>query len=308
MIRGAAVGVAVLVLSTPLPAWAQVLEMPAGARLMQDQSTDPDSYLLPTAAWDGRLPTLSVEGAVNRQAWRIEGAGLSTLQVLAPLRDQLHEAGYEILLECETEACGGFDFRFSTEVLPAPAMYVDLGDFRFLAAQKEDEAVGLMISRTSRDAFVQVIRAAPSDAPPLAAAAAAGSRGTMAPEPDNFGALLDTEGRVILSDLGFETGSAQLGAGPYASLGALADYLALDENRTVALVGHTDSQGPLDGNITLSRRRAGSVLERLVEEFGTPRSQLEAHGMGYLAPVASNLTAEGRDANRRVEVIILSGG
>ena len=81
---------------------------------------------------------------------------------------------------------------------------------------------------------------------------------------------------------------------------------ALKPARTVARVGHTDSAGGLDGNIALSKQRAGSVLERLVSDYGVSRLQLEAEGMGYLAPVATNLTEDGRNANRRVEVIITS--
>jgi len=71
-------------------------------------------------------------------------------------------------------------------------------------------------------------------------------------------------------------------------------------------VGHTDAEGSLDGNIALSRRRAASVLERLVTAYQVDRRQMEAQGMGYLAPIASNLTEEGREANRRVEVIVTS--
>jgi OOP family OmpA-OmpF porin len=151
-----------------------------------------------------------------------------------------------------------------------------------------------------------VIRAAPSGSTPVA-----GSSGPVLREPSprslgDFGARLEADGRVILSDLSFDTGSAQLGEGSYSSLRALAEYLEANQGRRVALVGHTDAEGSLDGNITLSRRRAGSVLERLVSDYGTRRAQLDAQGMGYLAPIATNLTAEGREANRRVEVIIVS--
>jgi outer membrane protein OmpA-like peptidoglycan-associated protein len=86
----------------------------------------------------------------------------------------------------------------------------------------------------------------------------------------------------------------------------LADYLAAQPDLSVALVGHTDASGSLDGNIVISKRRAGSVLERLVSDYGVARRQLDAQGMGYLSPIASNQTQEGRDANRRVEVIVTS--
>jgi OOP family OmpA-OmpF porin len=74
----------------------------------------------------------------------------------------------------------------------------------------------------------------------------------------------------------------------------------------VALVGHTDAQGTLDNNIALSKKRATSVLNRLVEKHGVDANQLTAEGMGYLSPIASNLSAEGREANRRVEAVLLN--
>lgn len=294
-----------LVLLSP-PLHAQVLDFPGNARVVFDQTSDPDRYLLPTGPWAGSLPTEAVEGAVTRQAWRIDAGGLSVLQVVAPLRQQLEQAGFEVIFECGTQECGGFDFRFATEVLPAPDMYVDLGDFRFLSARREDEALGLLASTTSREAFVQVIRAAPSGAAPVAQVSGPAVREVAPRNLGDFGARLEADGRAILSDLSFDTGSAQLGEGSYASLRVLAEYLDANQGRRVALVGHTDAEGSLDGNITLSRRRAGSVLERLVSDYGARRAQLDAQGMGYLAPIATNLTPEGREANRRVEVIIVS--
>ena len=70
-------------------------------------------------------------------------------------------------------------------------------------------------------------------------------------------------------------------------------------------MGHTDTVGGLEANVALSRRRAASVRDRLIERHGVPAEQLEAHGTGYLAPVAPNTTAEGREANRRVEAVLL---
>ena len=54
------------------------------------------------------------------------------------------------------------------------------------------------------------------------------------------------------------------------------------------------------------RRRAESVLERLATVHGVARDQLETGGVAYLSPIASNLTAGGREANRRVEAVLLN--
>ena len=75
---------------------------------------------------------------------------------------------------------------------------------------------------------------------------------------------------------------------------------------TVAIVGHTDAVGSLAGNTALSKRRAESVRARLIEDYGVDPEQLQADGVGYLAPIASNLTDAGRAANRRVDVILLT--
>ncbi|WP_108814109.1 OmpA family protein [Loktanella sp. Alg231-35] len=292
---------------------AQTLDFPSNASLQREVVSPVDSYVLPMGIWDrGEMPVQTVEGRLVQQAWRIEAASLTTLQLVRPLREQLRNDRYRIIFECQTEACGGFDFRFGVETLPPPEMRINIGDFRFLAAERTGENgpeyLSLFTSRTAQAGFVQITHVGPvvEEQPPLAVAAAPAIRASGAPSQAGIAAQLDQTGSAILGDLTFETGSAQLGAAGYASLQALADYLLTYPTRTVALVGHTDAAGGLEGNIALSKRRAASVLERLVAVYGVDRGQLEAEGMGYLAPVATNLTEAGREANRRVEVIVTS--
>ncbi len=288
------------------------LGLPGNAVLMREEVTEVGHVDLPTGPTvEGWLPTEAHEGQVIAQAWRIEAAQLTTLQILAPLRVQLEQEGWTIILDCETEGCGGFDFRRAIEVLPPPEMFVNLGDFRWISAVKDSEAVGLMVSRSEAAGFVQVTRVGPPlQGGSLGAVEGPALQGTapvVAPVvTGDLGARLEAEGRVVLSDLDFGTGSAQLAEGDFASLQALATYLAANPDRRVALVGHTDATGALDANIALSKRRAGSVLERLVSDHDVPRQQMVAEGMGWLAPLTTNLTPEGREANRRVEVILLS--
>ena len=113
-------------------------------------------------------------------------------------------------------------------------------------------------------------------------------------------------GAVALDDLVFASGSSSLTEGSYASLADLAAWLQANPEMTIALVGHTDASGGLEGNIALSRKRADSVRARLIETYDVPTRQVEAQGVGYLSPRASNLTEAGRNKNRRVEVILTS--
>ena len=290
----------------PWIAEAQTLSFPGNAEMTARDDVGLDSYAMPVGPWvDGHLPTTVVEGDLTRQAWRIDASGITSLQLLRPLREQLRNDGFDVTYSCETDECGGFDFRFAMDVLRPPAMQVNLGDYRYLAATKDDTAISLLVSRTSDAGFVHVTRVGPP-VEDIAKAAAPAVRAVGQDQTGDLATGLETTGRAVLHGLAFQTGSSQLGEGQFDALQDLADYLADRPELTVALVGHTDSSGSLEGNIALSKRRAGSVLERLVTDYDVNRQQLEAQGNGYLSPIASNRTEVGRDANRRVEVIVTS--
>lgn len=281
--------------------------MPAGARMVLEQEINPGSYALPIGPFaDGSVPVQVYEGQITEQVWRVQGRGLTNLQLLAPIRSQIQAGGFDIRLDCAALRCGGFDFRFGTKVLPGPEMYVDLTNFRFLSATSEDgRAVSLLVSRSASAAYLQLIQV--GGAARVTTGKGPVPKPVQPPVPSGpFDETLERDGRVVLTDLAFDTGASTLGQGTFESLKNIAAYLAARPSRKIAIVGHTDSVGGLNGNISLSRRRATSVLERLVSEYGVTRSQLEAGGMGYLAPLTSNLTAEGREANRRVEAVLVS--
>lgn len=286
------------------------LNLPNAANMTREKIDEAGTYRLPVGPYaDDHLPVIEVEGRITQQAWRLEAQGMTTLQIITPLRDAIKDQGYDILLDCSGPECGGFDFRFNTRVLPAPDMFVDLFDYRFLSARKaKDDAkpdyLSLMVSRSGATGYVQLLHVQPNGGAAL-------SIGATSPVPrarpgTPLAQSLQDKGHVILSDLDFSTGSSDLGPGPFASLKALADFLKSDPAHSVALVGHTDTVGALDRNIALSKRRAASVLERLVSAHDVARAQIAAEGMGYLAPIASNLTPEGREANRRVEAVLLN--
>jgi OOP family OmpA-OmpF porin len=256
-------------------------------------------------------------------AWRIDGANLTSLQLLAPLRDQLTADGFAVVFECATNDCGGFDFRFGTDVLPEPDMHVDLGDFRFLAAERTGadgpEVVSLIVSRSSNAGYVQMTRVGTVALPPATAAVPDTPPDIAVPQPmpapqaealpaapEDLGGRLESGGAVALDDLVFASGESVLAAGDYASLRALADYLADNPTRTIAIVGHTDASGSLATNIGLSRARARAVRDVLIDRYGAAAGRVQAEGVGYLAPRATNLTEEGRRQNRRVEVMLTS--
>ncbi|MCE0505612.1 OmpA family protein [Roseivivax sp. GX 12232] len=295
------------------PAAAQELPLPAGAELTEELSEPGAGYALPTGPWrpEGGLPVRRIEGTFEASAYRLPGGGLTPAQMIAPLRAALEEAGYEVLLDCAAARCGGFDFRFATRVLPAPAMYVDLTDFRFLSGIGPDGgAVSLIVSRSDSAGFLQVIRAggeaarggivttrAPDPAPRAGAA--------EPDDPEGLLARLRAEGHVVLEDLDFGSGAAELNGGEVASLEAIAAFLREAPDRRVLFVGHTDAVGSLEANRALSLRRAEAAAAYL-RAAGLPEGQVGARGVGFLAPRASNLDEDGRALNRRVEAVLLA--
>lgn len=291
-------------------ALAVELTLTAGAKQLANRVSLLDSYELPVGpVQNGDLPVRHFEGRVQRETWRIDSGSITTLQLLKPLRDQIKQAGFELIFECEDRGCGGFDFRFGTEVVPTPDMYVDIQDFRFLSATDGDRrAIGVLVSRSRSAAYLQVIQTSSvenltlpvsTQAPALEMSEDSGKKGK------DLVAKLQREGHVVLDDLDFGTGADALGQGPYQSLRQLAEFLKDNPDLVVMFVGHTDSIGGLEENIALSKRRAEVVRERMLDLYEVPSAQVDAQGMGYLAPVASNLDANGRALNRRVEAVLL---
>lgn len=290
----------------------------------------------PVAPFGGAgVPMRMAEGRLELRAWRLEGTRDSTLALMEPLALQLEAAGYRVVFECEARTCGGFDFRYGMEVLPEPEMHVDLGDFRYLlAAQRSGALVNLLVSRALDQGFVQmtsidpVAPGAEPVAPVTSAPVTPGEKATEAeapleqaaatpepepqalpappPMPGSLAEALATRGSAPLDDLVFASGKAALEAGDYASLRELADWLKANPDVRVTLVGHTDATGSLEGNTALSRARAQAVRAWLIETLGADAARIDAQGAGYLAPRASNQTPEGRQANRRVEVMVTS--
>lgn len=309
--------IAIAALLGPVAAQAVALEMPSAAKATAERISDFESHLLPVSAYrDGSMDRIRAEGALQQTAWQLPAPGVTTLELLAPLRAQLEADGFVVLFECADQACGGFDFRFAADVLPEPAMHVDLGDFRYVAAERRSgerpEYVSLLVSRSSSTGFVQMTRVGP--APERSLTVAGTTKAPIVanlPRPEAVSGIVERlrdEGRAKLGDLRFETGSADLSEGSFVSLADLARFLNEDSARRVILVGHTDAEGSLENNIALSRKRAAAVAERLVAAYGVSPSQISSDGVGFLAPLTSNASAEGRMLNRRVEAVLASGG
>jgi len=108
---------------------------------------------------------------------------------------------------------------------------------------------------------------------------------------------------VNMSDVLFDTASYVLKPGAREKLAKISGILLAHPGLTMQIEGHTDSVGGDEFNQTLSEQRAGSVRDFLAQQ-GVPVSSVTARGFGKTQPVASNDTPEGRQRNRRVEIVV----
>jgi OmpA-OmpF porin, OOP family len=116
---------------------------------------------------------------------------------------------------------------------------------------------------------------------------------------------LSADGRVATQGILFDTGSDRIRPESTPTLQEIGRMLQQHGDLRLRIEGHTDSVGGAEINQALSERRATSVRRHLVERFSVDERRLEAAGLGQAQPVDSNDTPEGRQNNRRVELVRL---
>ncbi len=112
-----------------------------------------------------------------------------------------------------------------------------------------------------------------------------------------------TTGHAAVYGIYFDSGKSEIKPASDPALGEIAKLLKGDPGLKLNVVGHTDNDGSLDINMKLSEARAAAVVQALAGKYGIAPGRLKAFGVGPLAPVAANDTADGKAKNRRVELV-----
>ncbi|WP_369987315.1 OmpA family protein [Pseudomonas xanthosomatis] len=107
---------------------------------------------------------------------------------------------------------------------------------------------------------------------------------------------------MTLGDVLFDTNQAELKNSASRTVLKLVQFLQLNPRRIVRIEGYTDSTGTPEDNLRLSRERAQSVADMLVD-LGVKESRIEVLGYGDQYPVEANASERGRAQNRRVEIV-----
>jgi OmpA-OmpF porin, OOP family len=239
----------------------------------------------------GNLVSEVLKGKVTRIVYR-NPADRSTLEIFTHYEKALTGKGMGTMWSCALDECG-----------PAYAVspwgrYNGLfaaadGDPRYLAGRiaggKILAYLAIMVGRTRTQVDIVEI--------------AAMQEAMVAFDAEGLGAGLDRDGRVSIYGIFFDTGQSTIKPESKATLDQIAALLKSRPALKLYVVGHTDMAGALAHNRTLSVARARAVVNALVKSYGIAAARLEGHGVGPLAPVASNAEEAGRAKNRRVELV-----
>ncbi len=126
----------------------------------------------------------------------------------------------------------------------------------------------------------------------------------LVPSPRKILVIFKGDKIEILQQVRFATGKSTILPESFNLLQQVVDAIIKNNVKRVKVEGHTDNRGAKPANQTLSEDRARSVMEYLIAQ-GIDRVRLESVGYGDSKPIAPNLTARGRELNRRVEFIVL---
>lgn len=242
----------------------------------------------------GSEPTgLALEGKITKIIYT-KPKERSILEVFRNYENALEQSGAEVLYTCDQEkmACVA---RYAG---PTFQKFSDIHSIsnlagRYLLAKIEEAEhtayIAIAVGPASTD--VHVVEVKKMDVGMVTLDAAALGKG------------LDARGYVIVEGIYFDTDQATLQPQSSAALGEMANLLKGRPDLSVFVVGHTDMQGSFAHNQALSQNRAEAVVGELVSKYGISQARLEGHGVGPLAPQASNSDDMSRAKNRRVVLV-----
>jgi OmpA-OmpF porin, OOP family len=250
-------------------------------------------------------------------------AARSPLEVIRNYQSQAKAEGFQSVFECAGDACGSGSGQIKTSIVKSilPSRFFDqVGEQSAAAcgayyvspiryALMENKSTGVVIgvaaaspeisSAYCSDAYknqltVWVTRVEPQ----------AREQQMVAISASEMAKSIDASGRIALYGIFFDTGKADVKPESKASLDQIAELMKSRSDLKLHVVGHTDNVGVMDANMSLSKRRAESVVTALATNYNVYRARLTGNGVASLAPVQTNSTETGRAKNRRVELVL----
>ncbi|MFZ6766707.1 OmpA family protein [Undibacterium sp. Di26W] len=264
------------------------------------------------------------DGTLTRTVYMVP-KGRSSLEVFRNFTDSLNSKGFKPVFQCDNDSCGpsfkslkynwnekrthvqgeGYDVNRNRFV---QAVFDGAKDLRYALLQKGTGAattyVGVYAALNSGGTMGDITDSMNDRVAVLVEVLEpkAMEQNIVTVDADAISKELAANGAVSFYGLYFDTDKAVIKPESKPQLDEMAKYLKAN-TAAVYIVGHTDTQGVLDYNMTLSGKRAQAVADAL-KAYGIADARLIAKGVGPLAPRASNAAEAGRAKNRRVEMVL----
>jgi OOP family OmpA-OmpF porin len=277
---------------------------------------DYDFFRLPLgpAVWNDdrvRVPSqqLDLEGRITRILYR-GPKGRSSLEIIRNYQSALETAGFEALYTCGSDCGKNFvsvlygptEMRIRSHSSATSAFDIPQ-DVRYLAAKLTDGNRTVHVSiLTAYDNGFSKVSKQPVTLLEIVESTSMDT-GMVTVDAEAIGKGIDANGHMAIYGVLFDTDSADIKPESASVLLEIAKLLESRPDLNILVVGHTDNQGTYEYNIALSSRRANAVERYLDEHHAINAGRMRSDGVGFLAPVSTNDTPEGRAKNRRVELV-----
>lgn len=233
---------------------------------------------------DGSVNTVKLEGKVTRIDYG-DPDNRSSLERIRNYEEAFKKAGFEIKFMCGKEECG-HQIGIETIGFYPPERYLTA----FLKRKEGNVWVGVFIPEGPWSKII-VVEEKPMET------------GMVKVTAEVFKSNILKDGHAAVYGIYFDTGKSVIKPESDETIKEIAALLKANSSMQVYIIGHTDNVGKLKDNMELSQKRAEAVVNELITKYKIPSANLEANGVGPLAPVATNDTEEGKELNRRVEIV-----
>ena len=233
---------------------------------------------------NGIVKTEKIEGKVTRIDYR-DPDNRSSLERMRNYEQAFKKGGFEIIYNCSKEECGP-EIQIETIGYYPPERYLTA-----LLKRKEGNVwIGVFVA-AGPWTKIRIVEEKPMET------------GMVKVTADILKKNILKDGHMAVYGIYFDTGKSDIKPESAETIKEIATLLQKNPSLQIYIVGHTDNAGKLKDNIELSNKRAVAVVKELITRYKIDASRLEAGGVGPLAPVATNDTKEGKELNRRVEIV-----
>jgi flagellar motor protein MotB len=269
-----------------------------GSKLMDEKTKAFEDYDLVVGGVDSKKAECGTKQALSGRVVRLyyeNPAERSEAEIFANYAEAVKKAGFQTVFTCKEEGCflDGKPSGGAGDCGARSISWFPQAGTRYLAgklARKEgDVYLAIHVQKHRTDLHYVTVKPMESDLVKVDAKAL------------KAGILAD--GHVAVYGIYFDVGTAALKPASAPVIAEIVKLLKEDPSLKIHVVGHSDSTGDLEENLTLSKRRAEAVVKELVTSKGIAAARLRPDGVGPLCPMATNGTDAGRAKNRRVDLV-----